>query len=59
LLALLAEPGCGPSPAASSAQAPTGTLIVVIRQGPERVPFHPKVARIKLANAQLASILGH
>jgi len=58
--ALLAVGGaCGPSPAASSrSEAPSGTLVVVIRQGPERVPFHPKVARIERANQQLTKLLG-
>lgn len=51
--------GCGPSPAATPAEAPSGTLVIVIRQGPERVSFHPKVARIQRANQQIASILGH
>lgn len=49
---------CGPSPAAET-PAPTGTLVIVIRQGPERVPFQPKVDRIRRANEQLAAILGH
>ncbi|MBX3220453.1 MAG: hypothetical protein KF795_08045 [Labilithrix sp.] len=51
---------CGPSPAPSAnPEAPSGTLVVVIRQGPARVPFHPKVARIQRANEQLSAILGH
>ncbi|MDF2697196.1 MAG: hypothetical protein K0S65_5579, partial [Labilithrix sp.] len=42
-----------------SPDAPSGTLTIVVRQGPERVPFRPKVARIQRANQQLSSILGH
>jgi hypothetical protein len=57
--ALVLSLACGPSPAASSAAGPSGTLVVVIRQGPDRVPFKPKLARIQLANQQLANILGH
>lgn len=49
---------CGPSPAAP-ANAPSGTLVVVVRQGPARVPFDPKVARIQRANQDLARVLGH
>lgn len=37
---------------------PSGTLVVVLRDGPARVPFQPKVARIFRANEQLAAILG-
>lgn len=58
--ALGAGVACGPSPAPSaSPEAPSGTLIVVVRQGPERVPFRPKVARIQRANEQLSARLGH
>ena len=58
--ALFGGVACGPSPAPSAApEAPSGTLVVVIRQGPERVPFKPKVARIQRANQQLSEILGH
>ncbi|MBX3233103.1 MAG: hypothetical protein KIT84_13115 [Labilithrix sp.] len=49
---------CGASPAAAPANAPGGTLVVVIRTGPDRVPFQPKVDRIRRANEQLAEILG-
>ena len=52
---LVACGGCGHA----SQPAPSGTLVVVVRTGPERVPFHPKVARIQRANAQLAELLGH
>jgi hypothetical protein len=55
LAGALAVAACG----APASPAPSGTLVVVIRQGPERVPFHPKVARIQRANQQLAGILGH
>jgi hypothetical protein len=48
---------CGPAP--SAPVAPTGTLVVVVRQGAERVPFHPQLARIQQANEQLAARLGH
>jgi len=34
-------------------------MIIVIKQGPERVAFHPKVARIQRANQQIATMLGH
>lgn len=57
-LLLAAVVACGPSPEARDAR-PSGELVVVIRQGPERVPFRPDVARIKAANEQLAGILGH
>ena len=51
---------CGPSAApAAQREAPSGTLVVVIHHGPERVPFEPKVARIQRANEQLARLLGH
>ncbi len=51
---------CGPSPAATEPTgATTGTLVVVVRQGPDLVPFHPTLARIGQANAQLAEKLGH
>ncbi len=61
IVALLAvAAGCGPSAGPSGqAAAPTGTLVVVIQQGPERVPFEPKVARIQRANEQLTRLLGH
>jgi hypothetical protein len=62
LVASALTSACGRSPAASSAEAaaaPSGTLVVVIVTGPDRVPFHPKVARIQRANAQLTTILGH
>jgi hypothetical protein len=67
ILALVLAPavavfvGCGPSPDSAVASGPTGTstLVVVVRTGPDRVPFRPKQARIQQANAQLASILGH
>jgi len=59
VLGLLLAMGCGPSPEAVSTGQPGGTLVIVIRQGPERVPFHPKVDRIRRANEQLAAILGH
>jgi hypothetical protein len=49
---------CGPSPA-TEVPAPSGTLVIVIRQGADRVPFEPKVDRIRRANEQLAAILGH
>lgn len=50
---------CGPSPAPAAQQrAPSGTLVVVIQHGPERVPFEPKVARIQRANEQLRRLLG-
>lgn len=55
---LFAAIACGPGPASPSGEGPSGTLVVVVRQGPERVPFHPKVARIRQANDQLAAILG-
>jgi hypothetical protein len=48
--------GCGPAP---EARAPTGTLVVFIRQGPEKVPFHPSLARIDAARAQLGELLDH
>lgn len=58
--ALFGGAACGPSPATSAApEVPSGTLVVVIRQGPERVPFEPKVARMQRANQQLSEILGH
>lgn len=57
-VALLFAIACGPSPDAQ-APAPTGTLVIVIRQGAERVPFQPKVDRIRRANEQLGAILGH
>lgn len=58
--ALGAGVACGPSPAPSAnPEAPSGTLVVVVRQGPERVPFRPKVARIQRANEQLSALLGH
>lgn len=57
-LLLAAVVACGPSPGARDAR-PSGELVVVIRQGPERVPFRPDVARIKAANEQLAELLGH
>lgn len=57
---ILCGVACGSSPAPSAnPEAPSGTLVVVIRQGPERVPFRPKVARIQRANEQLTAILGH
>lgn len=59
LLLICASAACGPSPAHPGNGAPTGTLVVVIRQGPDRVPFQPKVARIQRANQQLAELLGH
>ena len=49
---------CGPGPEVRDGR-PSGTLVVVIRQGPDRVPFHPGLARIQGANAQLAKLLGH
>lgn len=53
--------GCGPSPetAATAEAAKSGTLVVVIVTGPDRVPFRPKVDRIRRANEQLTAILGH
>ena len=57
-LLLAAVVACGPSPEARDAR-PSGELVVVIRQGPERVPFRPDVARIKAANEQLSELLGH
>lgn len=54
---LLAVLSCG-APVAAPA-APGGTLVIVVRQGPERVPFEPKLDRIRRANEQLAAILGH
>jgi len=59
LLFLVSLAACGASPAAAPSERPSGTLVVVIRQGPDRVPFQPKVDRIRRANEQLASILGH
>ncbi len=50
---------CGPSPDAAPPVAPSGTLVVVLREGAARVPFQPKVARILRANEQLTAILGH
>lgn len=51
---------CGPSPApAAQERAPSGTLVVVIQHGPERVPFEPKVDRVRRANEQLTRLLGH
>lgn len=57
ILAILAAAACGPSPA-NHAEAPTGTLVVTIKQGPELVPFKPMVARTYRANEQIAAILG-
>lgn len=57
LVALGVLTGCGASPA-ERPEAPTGTLVVVLREGPARVPFQPKVARIFRANEQLTAILG-
>jgi hypothetical protein len=54
---VLAAMACGPSP--SAPEGPSGTLVVVVRQGPDRVPFQPKVARIQRANQQLTNLLGH
>jgi hypothetical protein len=51
--------GCGPSPDPAVTAGPTGTLVVLIRTGPDRVPFRPKQARIQQANGELAAILGH
>lgn len=48
---------CGHAPVAP--EAPGGTLVVMVRNGPELVPFHPMVARIQRANAQIAELLGH
>lgn len=58
---LVSVVACGPSPAPAfrPEAPPTGTLVIVIRQGPERVPFRPKLDRIRRANEQLAAILGH
>lgn len=52
---ILALVACG----GREAEHPSGTLVVVVRQGADRVPFHPSVARIQRANAQISSILGH
>lgn len=57
-LLLGAAVACGPSPDARP-PAPSGTLVIVVRQGPERVSFQPKVDRIRRANEQLSAILGH
>lgn len=57
-LLLAAVVACGPSPDARDAR-PSGELVVVVRQGPERVSFRPDVARIRAANEQLAGLLGH
>lgn len=60
LLLLGALAACGRSPAyPPKTSPPTGALVIVIRQGPDRVPFQPKVDRIRRANEQLAAILGH
>lgn len=59
LLVLWALAACGASPSPAAAPgAPTGTLVVVVVTGPERVPFRPKLARIQRANEQLAKRLG-
>jgi hypothetical protein len=51
---------CGPSPAANGpGRTSSGTLVVVVREGPDLVPFHPMLARVGEANAQLAAKLGH
>ena len=59
LVLCLSLVGCGASPAYRPDTPPTGTLVIVVRQGPDRVPFQPKVDRIRRANEQLARILGH
>lgn len=58
VLSVMLAAACGPSPDAQP-PVPTGTLVIVIRQGAERVPFQPKVDRIRRANEQLGTILGH
>ena len=59
LLSIAFAVGCGSTPAYQPYDPPTGTRVIVIRPGPDRVPFRPKVDRIRRANEQLAKILGH
>lgn len=56
LVVAIAALGCGAAP--REAATPTGTLVVYVRSGAERVPFDPAAARMGQASSQLAAVVG-